>query len=202
MRQLPALGQHGAAASQCAAAAAPPSPRPPPAAAPAAAPPAARRSAPRWPRIPWIALQVSCSFPPLLCPLCLCCLLLSVIAPLASRCDGGRDITRTHSRCSSVGGDAHAAKQVPLGCIAPHTAPAVSFRASDRRHWRGNPFPTPAGAELPLPPSVREVARLRRDEGIAKRAFRAGARNDPLLPNVKLHNFKAINFSAIVELFC
>ena len=33
------------------------------------------------------------------------------------------------------------AEQVPLGCIAPHTAPAVSFRASDRRHWRGNPFP-------------------------------------------------------------
>ena len=35
-----------------------------------------------------------------------------------------------------------------MGCIAPHTAPAVSFRASDRRHWRGNPFPAPAGAEL------------------------------------------------------
>ena len=30
---------------------------------------------------------------------------------------------------------------------------ALSFRASDRRHWRGNPFPAPAGAEslrLPL----------------------------------------------------
>ena len=47
--------------------------------------------------------------------------------------DGGRDITRTHPRCSSVGGDA---------LIAPHTAPAVSFRASDRCHWRGNPFPS------------------------------------------------------------
>ena len=47
--------------------------------------------------------------------------------PLRGRChglrrDGGRGITRTHPRCSSVGGDAHAAKQVPLGCIAPHTA--------------------------------------------------------------------------------
>ena len=93
------------------------------------------------------------------------------------------------------------AEQVPLGCIAPHTAPAVSFRASDRRHWRGNPFPAPAGAELPLPPSVREVARLRRDRGIAKRAFRAGARNAPLLPNVKLHNFKAINFPLSLNFF-
>ena len=62
--------------------------------------------------------------------------------------DGGRDITRTHPRCSSVGGDAHAAKQVPLGCIAPHTAPAVSFRASPQtgvgirspRRRRGTPL--------------------------------------------------------------
>ena len=35
---------------------------------------------------------------------------------------------------------------------------ALSFRASDRCHWRGNPFPAPAGAES-LPPSAREVAR-------------------------------------------
>ena len=34
----------------------------------------------------------------------------------------------------------------------------MSFRASDRRHWRGNPFPAPAGAESP-PPSAGEVAR-------------------------------------------
>ena len=39
----------------------------------------------------------------------------------------------------SVGGDA---------LIAPHTAPAVSFRASDRRHWRGNPFPFYASGGL------------------------------------------------------
>ena len=58
--------------------------------------------------------------------------------------------------CPSVGGDAH---------IAPHTAPAVSFRASDRRHWRGNPFPAPAGAEHP-PPSVREVSTRSVDGGI------------------------------------
>ena len=57
-----------------------------------------------------------------------------------TRSAGGRDVDPPHPRCSSVGGDAH---------IAPHTAPAVSFRASDRRHWRGNPFPAPAGAELP-----------------------------------------------------
>ena len=38
-----------------------------------------------------------------------------------------------------------------------HRLLALSFRASDRRHWRGNPFPAPAGAELP-PPSVREVS--------------------------------------------
>ena len=57
-----------------------------------------------------------------------------------ARSAGGRDVDPPHPRCSSVGGDAH---------IAPHTAPAVSFRASDRRHWRGNPFPAPAGAELP-----------------------------------------------------
>ena len=35
---------------------------------------------------------------------------------------------------------------------------ALSFRVSDRRHWRGNPSPAPAGAES-LSPSVREVAR-------------------------------------------
>ena len=57
-----------------------------------------------------------------------------------ARSAGGRDVDPPHPRCSSVGGDA---------LIAPHTAPAVSFRASDRRHWRGNPFPAPAGAELP-----------------------------------------------------
>ena len=51
-----------------------------------------------------------------------------------ARSAGGRDVDPPHPRCSSVGGDAH---------IAPHTAPAVSFRASDRRHWRGNPSPRP-----------------------------------------------------------
>ena len=45
---------------------------------------------------------------------------------------------------------------------------ALSFRASDRRHWRGNPFPAPAGAELPLPPSV--------PERLSKGPFRAPAR--------------------------
>ena len=62
-----------------------------------------------------------------------------------ARSAGGRDVDPPHPRCSSVGGDAH---------IAPHTAPAVSFRASDRRHWRGNPFPAPAGAEHPPPEGV------------------------------------------------
>ena len=51
-----------------------------------------------------------------------------------ARSAGGRDVDPPPPRCSSVGGDAH---------IAPHTAPAVSFRASDRRHWRGNPSPRP-----------------------------------------------------------
>ena len=66
-----------------------------------------------------------------------------------ARSAGGRDVDPPHPRCSSVGGDAH---------IAPHTAPAVSFRASDRRHWRGNPFPSP--------PPVREVSTRSVDGGI------------------------------------
>ena len=40
---------------------------------------------------------------------------------------------------------------------------ALSFRASDRRHWRGNPFPAPAGAEHPR-------------GGLSKGTFRAPAR--------------------------
>ena len=69
----------------------------------------------------------------------------------------------------SVGGDAH---------IAPHTAPAVSFRASDRRHWRGNPFPAPAGAELPA--SLCEAAQcshwvVRRSVAVVARS--AGGRD-------------------------
>ena len=85
------------------------------------------------------------------------------IAPLALLCRGGRPcppaVSRKRPRCSSVGrgdhtppshestldrpfvgGDAH---------IAPPRRAAVSFRASDRHHWRGNPFPAPAGAETP-----------------------------------------------------
>ena len=45
---------------------------------------------------------------------------------------------------------------------------ALSFRASDRRHWRGNPFPAPVGAEHPSPPSV--------PERLSKGTFRAPAR--------------------------
>ena len=45
---------------------------------------------------------------------------------------------------------------------------ALSFRASDRRHWRGNPFPAPTGAEHPSPPSV--------PERLSKGTFRAPAR--------------------------
>ena len=84
--------------------------------------------------------------------------------PLRGRCqrealtEGETSHERT-PRCSSVGGDA---------LIAPHTAPAVSFRASDRRHWRGNPFPAPTGAEHPSPPSV--------PERLSKGTFRAPAR--------------------------
>jgi len=48
----------------------------------------------------------------------------------------------------------------------PAPCPYPSFRASDRRHWRGNPFPAPAGAESPSPPSAREVSALRADGGI------------------------------------
>ena len=39
--------------------------------------------------------------------------------------------------------------------LYPRLAFALSFRASDRCHWRGNPCPAPAGAELPSPPSAR-----------------------------------------------
>ena len=45
---------------------------------------------------------------------------------------------------------------------------SLSFRASDRRHWRGNPFPAPVGAEHPSPPSV--------PERLSKGTFRAPAR--------------------------
>ena len=38
-----------------------------------------------------------------------------------------------------------------------HRLLAMSFRASDRCHWRGNPSSAPAGAETP-PPSAREVS--------------------------------------------
>ena len=36
---------------------------------------------------------------------------------------------------------------------------ALSFRASDRCHWRGNPQPRARRRGIPLPPSAREVAR-------------------------------------------
>ena len=45
---------------------------------------------------------------------------------------------------------------------------SLSFRASDRRHWRGNPFPASVGAEHPSPPSV--------PERLSKGTFRAPAR--------------------------
>ena len=80
-----------------------------------------------------------------------------------ARSAGGRDVDPPHPRCSSVGGDAH---------IAPHTAPAVSFRASAHTGV-GIRIPAPAGAELP-PPSVREVSTRSVDGGIViSRAGRA-----------------------------
>ena len=54
------------------------------------------------------------------------------------------------------------ARRPPEGLFAPASCPVIPSQSAD---WRGNPFPAPAGAELPLPPSVREVARLRRDGG-------------------------------------
>ena len=48
----------------------------------------------------------------------------------------------------------------------PHRA-AVSFRASDRCHWLGNPFPAPAGAASP--PSAREVSTRSVDGGREKK---------------------------------
>ena len=59
----------------------------------------------------------------------------------------------------SVGGDAHAAKQVPLGCIAPHTAQRCHSEPVTDVTGVGIRIPAPAGAETPAPtlrlPSVR-----------------------------------------------
>ena len=74
-----------------------------------------------------------------------------------------------------------------LGVHRPAHRAAVSFRASDRCHWRGNPFPAPAGTALPpytppnapherpLPLPLGEVAERSEDgEGKQKRtALRA-----------------------------
>ena len=38
--------------------------------------------------------------------------------------------------------------RLPYPCLVL----TLSFRASDRRHWRGNPSPAPAGAASPRPP--------------------------------------------------
>ena len=74
------------------------------------------------------------------------------------------------------------AEQAPLGCIAPPRPQArpskasllaLSFRASDRCHWRGNPFPRP-------PASLCEG-------GVKAEGFdggRAVARPHPLHPSV------------------
>ena len=72
-----------------------------------------------------------------------------------ARSAGGRDVDPPHPRCSSVGGDAH---------IAPHTAPAVSFRASAHTGV-GIRTPRPQ-ARNSLPPSAREVSTRSVDGGI------------------------------------
>ena len=52
-----------------------------------------------------------------------------------------------------VGGDAHAAKQVPLGCIAPHTAQRCHSEPVTDVTGVGIRFPRPQ-ARNPLPPSA------------------------------------------------
>ena len=47
----------------------------------------------------------------------------------------------------------------------------MSFRASDRRHWRGNPFPAPAGAEIPASLCEGGVTAFGHDGGIVCTGF-------------------------------
>ena len=55
-------------------------------------------------------------------------------------------VLQKHSLRCSVGAD---------DPVRPNTASAVSFRASDRCHWRGNPHPAPAGAKLQSLPCAK-----------------------------------------------
>ena len=55
-------------------------------------------------------------------------------------------VLQKHSLRCSVGAD---------DPVRPNTASAVSFRASDRRHWRGNPYPAPADAKLQSLPCAK-----------------------------------------------
>ena len=68
-----------------------------------------------------------------------------------------------------VGGDAH---------IAPHTASAVSFRASDRCHWRGNPPRRARRRGNPRRPCAKGGGAKRRRERYAAAAPRHQAKRD------------------------
>ena len=58
--------------------------------------------------------------------------------------DGGRDITRTHPRCASVGGNAHAVERSGTSTLGVHRPAhrASGVIPSQSADWHGNPFPS------------------------------------------------------------
>ena len=82
------------------------------------------------------------------------------------RCPHRPAVSPPHPLRCSVGAD---------DSVRPNTAQRCHSHASDRRHWRGNPSPAPAGAES-LPPSAREVARSAGGRDMPRHTGRCGHR--------------------------
>ena len=71
-------------------------------------------------------------------------------------CVGAGFYAVERSGTSALGYPARRLTAAPLVTVCPNTAQRCHFRASDRRHWRGNPFflsrhPAAKGRHLPLP---------------------------------------------------
>ena len=86
------------------------------------------------------------------------------------RCPHRPAVLQKHSLRCSVGAD---------DPVRPNTASAVSFRASDRCHWRGNPFPRPQ-ARKPSPPLCKGRWR-EAPEGLS---LSGGAEPRPYTPSI------------------